>query len=213
MIMDLLKQELERLGPELKRFPWEDKKSYALFLAQVFHYVKHSSRIMSTVAAHLPQEMETMHTHLLKHTTEEMGHQFLARQDVKFLGFDLADFPELSTTKMFYEPQYYKAIYGNPIGFYGYALALEGTAVMLMRDIYEKCRAYYGEKGCNFLRVHAEEDVNHVESAVQLLEQLPAEAKAAIAANLKQSVDTMLIMLQEMKQVGGTGEFLERKAA
>ncbi len=213
MIMELLKTELHRLEPELSRFPWENRKSYALFLAQVFHYVKHSSRIMSTVAAHLPQEMESMHIALLKHTTEEMGHQFLAKQDVKFLGYDLADFPELSTTKMFYEPQYYKAIYGNAIGFYGYALALEGTAVILMRAVYEKCRDLYGEKGCNFLRVHAEEDVKHVDSAIKLLEQLPAEAKASIADNLKQSVDTMVYMLIEMRAVGENLTVPEKKAA
>lgn len=200
MIMDTFTKEFTRLEPVIMGFPWQDKKAYAIFLAQVYHFVKHSSRIMSTVAAHLPQEMEAMHTQLLKHATEEMGHQFLAKQDLKFMGYRLEDLPELSSTRMFYEPQYFKASYGNPIGFYGYALALEGTAVMRLKQIYSKCKELYGEKACNFLRVHAEEDENHVEQAIKMLDQLPAPAIQSIEVNLNQSIDAIVLMFAEMKQ-------------
>lgn len=213
MIMDTFQKEFTRLEPVIMGYPWDDKKAYAIFLAQVFHFVKHSSRIMSTVAAHLPQEMEQMHTQLLKHATEEMGHQFLAKQDLKYLGHPLEGLPELASTRMFYEPQYFKAIHGNPIGFYGYALALEGTAVMRLKQIYSRCKELYGEKACNFLRVHAEEDENHVEAVIKLLEQLPPPAIQSIEVNLSQSIDAIVLMFAEMKKASAAIGDAVKKAA
>ena len=198
MIFQKFEEEFSKFDPIFMGIPWQDKGVYGAFLTQVFHFVKHSSRIMATVASHLSQEQEEIHTQLMKHANEEKGHQFLAKQDLKVLGYNLEDFPEFHSTKMFYETQYYKACYQNPIGFYGYALALEGTAVKRLHEIYKKCKAVYGEKACNFLRVHAEEDDEHVKNFLRLVEKLPNSDVSAIESNLKQSLYAMTMMFREI---------------
>jgi thiaminase len=210
---EIFEREYKKVQPQFKDFPWQSKEAYALWLSQIYYYVNHSSRIMALVAGRLPAQHEKIHTQVLKHAQEEAGHQFLAKQDLKNLGFDVQDFPEMNSTRMFYEPQYYKALFENALGFYGYALALEGMAVKELKEIHEKCRLLYGEKACNFIRVHAHDDVDHVEEALKMLDQLPAADQIFVEKNLSQSINAFGLMMSEIAQTATTSTSEENVAA
>jgi hypothetical protein len=91
--------------PTLVGFPWESKEAYIQILSQIYHYVKHSSRIMCAVASRLSLDQEPLHAFLVQHAKEEMGHHFLAKTDLRSLGKNIEDIPELVSTRMLYEPQ------------------------------------------------------------------------------------------------------------
>jgi len=190
--------EFSKIDSTIMNFPWEDKAAYAMFLAQVYHFVKNSSRIMTCVACRFDQDRELIHRNLIKHADEEAGHQFLAKKDLENLGYRLEEIPELYTTRQFYEPQYYKAMFHDPIGFYGYALALEGTAVKRGQEIYQRVRKAHGEGASLFWKVHVKDDQDHVGDALKMIDQLSDKEKDAIKDNLSQSVFGLGRMFEEI---------------
>ncbi|MCB0393581.1 MAG: iron-containing redox enzyme family protein [Bdellovibrionales bacterium] len=206
MIFDEFRREFKRLDPVFTDFEWGSKYKYALFLAQVFHFVKHSSRIMSAVASRLPHSHEKIHSMLLQHANEEKGHQFLAVTDLKALGYKVSDLPELNSTRCFYETQYCKALFGNPIAFYGYALTLEGTAVMRLKEVYSKCKEFHGDSASHFFKVHSVDDDQHVETAIRELDKLGDEDRAEIIQNLSQSTYAFIKMFEEINEVGAVAK-------
>ncbi|MCB9025344.1 MAG: iron-containing redox enzyme family protein [Bdellovibrionaceae bacterium] len=173
---------------------WEEPKAYANYLAQTFYYVSHSSRIMSIVAGHLPMSQEDTHKAILQHASEERGHQFAALKDLERMGFNLKHFPELPETRMFWEPQYFKAQF-SPLDFYGYALMLEGTAVLAGPKILEKIEKAHGPKPCGFIRLHCQEDPAHLENIFKLFDTYTSEQKLGIQKNCQQSFIAFTNML------------------
>ena len=165
---------------------WESPEGYANYLAQTYYYVSQSSRIMSIVAGYLPQEHEETHKTILQHASEERGHQFAALKDLERLGYKIENYPELAETRMFWEPQYYKA-QSSPLDFYGYALMLEGTAVLAGPKILSIVEKSHGNKSCGFLRLHCEEDPAHLDMLFNLFKKYNEIELAGIKENCEQS--------------------------
>ncbi|MCB0356844.1 MAG: iron-containing redox enzyme family protein [Bdellovibrionales bacterium] len=174
---------------------WDKKEGYIDYLAQTFYYVSHSSRIMSIVAGHLPEKHEETHKAILKHASEERGHQFAALKDLERLGAKIDQYPEHPETRMFWEPQYYKAQF-SPLDFYGYALMLEGTAVLAGRKILEKVEPAHGTKACGFLRLHCEEDPAHLDMLFNLFNKYNESELIGIRNNCHQSFKAYYNMLR-----------------
>jgi len=200
MIFDDFKKEYESFDPVWTNFDWANKEKYAMFITQVYHFVCQSSRLMSAVASKLPAKHERIHAVLLQHANEEKGHQFLAVSDLKAMGYTTESFPQLNSTRCFWETQYYKANYENPLSFYGYALALEGAAVMRLKEIYEKCSEAHGDKASRFFMVHMEDDIGHIEMTVRELDKLDEVEKDCIRQNLNQSIYSFTNMLNEIEE-------------
>ncbi|MCB0391407.1 MAG: iron-containing redox enzyme family protein [Bdellovibrionales bacterium] len=176
-------------------FNWANKESYGNYLAQTYYYVSHSSRIMSIVAGHMPAEHEETHKAILHHALEERGHQFAAKKDLERLGYKLSNFPELSETRMFWEPQYYKAQF-SPLDFYGYALMLEGTAVLLGPKILEIIENIHGTRVSGFIRLHCEEDPAHFDGLFKLFDKFNEQELSGIQINCEQSFKAFQNILQ-----------------
>lgn len=167
--------------------PWEDPAFYSQWLAQTTYFVSHSSRLLALCAAHCPMEKQNFHLRFLAHAAEEKGHEKMAQKDLSQLGYSLHDLPELSSTQSFYQPQYYWIQYKSPLAFLGYIFCLELLAKEVGPFIYKKVLDSYGGKAQLFIRVHAEEDEDHVEKAVELLQLLNEEEQQYALANLQQS--------------------------
>lgn len=184
-------------------FPWENPDCYAHWLAQTFYFTSHSTRLLSLAAARAPLNDNLTHSRFLEHIKEETGHENLALQDLKAMGRDIADYPEFAETKIFYNQQYFMIDRYGPHAFMGWILFLEGVASEVGPQIVEKCQAHH-KSHTRFLRVHAEEDQDHIKSAFELIEQTKAEENEMFEFNFVTSAQTYLKMFAKIQQkVGG----------
>jgi hypothetical protein len=179
--------QLGILGQGVRRFPWQAESAYAEFLAQTYYYVGHSTRLLAASAARLGVEDEKLHHRFLKHTAEERSHHLLASHDLDKLGYALANFPELPTTAAMYECQYFRIEHRDPTALFGYILALEGLSVAYGREVYESALKGFNERACTFLKVHVEEDIEHLETAFSYIETLSETKQMLIRQNLVHS--------------------------
>jgi hypothetical protein len=171
-----------------RTFPWEDRFAYAEYLAQTYHYVCHSTRLLAAAAALFGVEREKLHNRFLKHAAEERSHHLLAARDLVKLRFSLDDFPELPSTKAFYEPQYYRIEHVSPLAMFGYILALEGSAVAYGPFAYQVARKAHGEAPTAFLRVHSDEDPGHLETAFAMIRALSPDEQRLVYDNTRFSL-------------------------
>ena len=196
-----IKTELDRclglLEQSFDRFPFTVPTMYAGWLAQTYYYVRHSTRLLAAAAArfeHAPLG-DALHQRFAKHMSEEKQHEQLCLHDLKVLGWSIADLPEHATTRMFYEPQYYKIEHQHPVAFLGYILPLEAIAISRCGKVQAIVAGAFGEKCTSFLRVHAADDPDHLEKALRAAEQVPRELRPLVVQNLEQTTHGYLGIL------------------
>jgi thiaminase len=184
----------QRILTELARFDraatvaWDDKATYAEYLAQTYYYVCHSTRLLASAGARFGVDREKLHTRFLKHAAEERSHHVLAERDLAKLGYSLSDFPELPETCAFYETQYYRIEHVSPIAMFGYILALEGSAVIYGPAAYAAAKKAHGDPPTAFLRVHAEEDPSHLDTAFAMIDPLSESEQRLVLDNARFSL-------------------------
>lgn len=196
-VRERLRFTASALARQAQAFPWEDAAAYGDFLAQTYYYVCHSTRLLAWSAARFTPTQEKLHWRFLAHCREEGGHQQLAKKDLESLGFTLADFPERAATRSFYEIQYAKSLHSDPTALLGYVLALETFAAASGPWIYARAKASHGEKCGAFLKVHSEDDPEHVAKALQALEGLDERQLEIIEQNIEQSGELYRAILME----------------
>jgi thiaminase len=184
-----LETSVADLTRAIDRFPWENKAVYADWLAQTYYYVRHSTRLLAASAARFPYDPRgnTLHHRFGAHMAEENKHELLCTHDLKVLGDSIDAHPEHASTRMFYEPQYFKIEHQDPIVLFGYILPLEAIAPLQGKLVEQKVTAKFGPKCASFLKVHAEEDVDHLEKALAMLAEVDEERKRLIVENLEQT--------------------------
>ncbi|HET8935119.1 MAG TPA: iron-containing redox enzyme family protein [Polyangiales bacterium] len=199
-----MKHTIESVSHEvaqaLLRFPWEHKQAYAAWLAQTYFYVRHSTRLLAAAAARfsLDNRGNAFHVRFGTHIGEEKSHEKLALHDMKQLGANIQSMRELSSTRMFYETQYYKINYVDPFALYGYILMLEATGPVCGGEIVARVTRAHGPKCATFLVLHAEEDVDHVQRALAMVAELDPVTHEIVLQNLHQSATAYRLMLEEI---------------
>jgi hypothetical protein len=182
----------------MNAFPWEDRGAYSAWLAQTFHYVSFSSRIISMAAAFTPLDEPQLHSRFVNHSAEESNHEILAKRDLEALGGKIEDYPLFSSTRALYQSQYYYAQVEGAASLMGYFISLEGLALHCAKTASERVlKATQNPKTINFLRVHAEDDIEHVDKALKALEKFKPESLRAVAVNLENTRMFYSRMLQE----------------
>lgn len=202
---------VDYMSKAFKQYPWENKLAYAEFLAQTYYYVCHSVRLLCASAGRLPQEDQEIFKRFIKHMQEENSHELLCIRDLQKLGFNINDFSELAQTRTFYEVQYYKIEHLDPLALMGYILALETMAGRELKSTKEKLTQLYGKEAVKFIQVHADEDPDHIEKALNLIEKLDQRRLKIIDQNLEQTALSYVEMLQAAKVRGYVND--ERKIA
>lgn len=199
-----MKQLLERCTLQMKtageKFPWTSRRAYGDWLAQTYYYVRHSTRLLAAAAARFPldERGSALHYRFAAHIGEEKRHEQLALHDLQQLGFTLAEFGERHTTRMFYEPQYFKVEHQAPSVLFGYILPLEAIAATQGKFISAAVSQAFGPKCDAFLKVHGEDDVEHLEKALRILETVPADEQELVSQNLSQSTFAYCQILEEI---------------
>lgn len=202
--MKLLKYSDKTLKDYSINFPWQDEEVYATYIAQTYYYVSHSTRLLAASAARMGNDQEILHKRFLSHADEESTHQFLALHDLKALNKDINDYPELPETSAFYESQYYKINYRDPTALLGYILVLESFAVADGSRIYKLLSDKFGKKASTFMKVHSEEDPDHVEKALKVLDHLNEKQLKLVEQNIEQTLKGFIYMLEASKNYAKT---------
>jgi pyrroloquinoline quinone (PQQ) biosynthesis protein C len=130
---------------------------------------------------------------------EEDRHEKLASKDLENIGLSLDDFPELSITKAFWETQYYKIDQSSGISLLGYILYLEAIAVHCFDASFEVVQKEYGSKGSSFMRVHIDEDPEHVKHAIESIDSLSDHERELVWENFYQTADLYHHMLLKVQ--------------
>jgi thiaminase len=199
-----MKKLLERCTAQLQstasEFPWADRRAYGDWLAQTYHYVRHSTRLLATAAARFAQDErgDALHYRFATHIAEEKKHEQLAIHDLKRLGLALAQFPERHATRMFYEPQYYKIEHQTPAALFGYILPLEAIGPAYGKQVCALVTSAFGERCDAFLRVHANEDEDHIEKALRLIDSVPDREREVLVENLEQTTFAYRALLRDI---------------
>jgi hypothetical protein len=189
----------EVLAAWAEKFPWEDRQAYAQWLAQTYYFVKHTTVFLTLTAAKFGVRNGDAHKGTLKHLREETGHEKLALNDLRNLGYDVADIPELLETSVLYQTQYYWIECFGPISHAGYALMLEGVAALHGEKILKRIEAAHGKNTGSFLRVHVIADDDHFDDGLERLAFAPDADVQAVIGNLTQSAALYLNLLETIQ--------------
>lgn len=195
--MKQYKEHLELMEKTLLDTNLEDKEVYANFLAQTYYYVRYSTRMLAAAAANMSFEDNKHYKRFIDHISEESFHEKLAESDLKKLGKSLSTYKELPETSMLWETQFYKIDHKDPLSLMGYIIALEYFAVIAFPKVLEKLTTQYGT-ATSFVKLHAEEDVDHIKKAIDLLADLSEDRKKAIYENVEQTAVAYSNMLKAL---------------
>lgn len=180
-------------------FQWEDKQSYAKWCAHTYYYVCHSTRLLAHGAARASLSTPSLHRRFVDHLSEEKGHEKLVLNDLKKLGFSISQFREMPETALFYQNQYYWLNYHGAVPFLGWILALEGAAVRTCGAAHARVIKAHGASAGVFLKLHSEEDIEHLEKAMDAIKDLSGDSLALISQNFEQSCELYFSVLKRIK--------------
>jgi hypothetical protein len=205
-------ESVEMLGKALVAFPWTDKNAYATWLGQTYYLVRHTTRLICVSAGKCALEDQELHDKSVWHLKEEWKHDDIALADLRFLGYDIAQIPELPQATAIYHSQYYYLDRFGPYAVLGYSYMLEGLAALKGAEVTAILTKAFGPKSCRFLKVHAEEDEGHVQAGLTFLEKLDEKTLGYIHRNMMHSRVAYPLMLQAAAAAGGGAGSIKRVA-
>lgn len=165
------------------------REDYVAFLGQAYHHVRHTVPLLMACGARLPARLEWLRTAIGEYIEEEMGHQEWVLDDLAACGADRAEaaasLPSLATELMV--SYAYDTIHrGNPVGFFGMVLVLEGTSVALATRAANTIQTSLDlpRNAFSYLLSHGDLDIEHVGFFEGLMDRLddPADQQAVIHA-------------------------------
>jgi hypothetical protein len=140
--------------------------AYAQYMADVYCYAQHSSQVIAAAGSRMVLSHPQLADYMFEHSREELGHDQWAMQDLLDLGLSSSRIEKLVPS----EPcqrmiaiEYYFAHHANPVGLFGWMLALEGLGGAIGGSIasgVDECLGL-GGKGTYFLRGHGHADSHH----------------------------------------------------
>jgi thiaminase len=199
-----MREHVERCTAEMRAamegFPWRRRECYAEWLAQTYFYVRHSTRLLAASAARFPfgELGDSLHYRFAAHINEEKRHEQLCLHDLKQLGLSLAQFRERHSTRTFYETQYYKIEHESPSTLFGYIVALEAFGPAYGPYIVAEVTAEFGDKCAAFIKLHADEDEDHIEKALKMIAVVTPNERELVLQNLEQTTYAYRAMLAEI---------------
>ncbi len=141
---------------------------YLDFLTQAFHHVKHTVPLMMACGARLTDDYEWLRERIVHYIGDEYGHHEWILNDIAASGGD-REAARTSTpalpTRLMVSYAYDVVARGNPAGFFGMVLVLEGTSVELASAAAHQIGISLGlpKKAFSYLTSHGALDIEHSE--------------------------------------------------
>jgi pyrroloquinoline quinone (PQQ) biosynthesis protein C len=156
------------------------RDDYIAFLTQAFHHVRHTVPLLMACGARLPARLEWLRTAVGEYIEEEMGHHEWILDDLVACGADreqIAGSLPAEATEVMVAYAYDTISRGNPVGFFGMVLVLEGTSVALATRAAETIETTLGlpRNAFSYLRSHGDLDIEHIAVYEGLMNRLDDE--------------------------------------
>jgi thiaminase len=143
------------------------RDGYRAFLTEAYHHVKHTVPLLMACGARLPERLEWLRHGVAAYIDEEYGHEQWILGDLTEAGFDAADAragrpaPE---TELMVSYAYDTVQRGNPVGFFGMVLVLEGTSAAIATRAAEiiAARLDLPKRAFTYLSSHGALDQEHM---------------------------------------------------
>ena len=166
-----------------------DRGDYLAFLQQAYHHVRHTVPLLMACGARLPARLEWLRAAIGEYIEEEMGHQEWVLDDIAGAGGDrsaAATSEPALATELMVSYAYDTIQRGNPVGFFGMVLVLEGTSVALATQAANSLQASLDlpRNAFSYLLSHGDLDIEHVGFFRSLMDTLddPSDQQAVIHA-------------------------------
>jgi len=155
-------------------------ESYQAFLGQAYHHVKHTVPLLMACGGRLPERLEWLRVALGEYIEEEMGHQEWVLNDIEVTGVDkelVRKALPLAETELMVSYAYDTVMRGNPVGFFGMVLVLEGTSVALATHAAENIQKTLAlpKEAFSYLSSHGSLDAGHIDFYEGLMNKLDDE--------------------------------------
>jgi pyrroloquinoline quinone (PQQ) biosynthesis protein C len=167
------------------------RDDYLAFLIQAYHHVKHTVPLLMACGARLPERLEWLRTAMGEYIEEEVGHQEWILNDIAACGGDPEQVrrsrPDFATELMV-AYAYDTIARGNPVGFLGMVLVLEGTSTAVATRAARALKASLRlpDKAFVYLTSHGALDVGHTAFYACLVNRLEtAQDRAALIHSAK----------------------------
>lgn len=194
-----LQRQLSKIERTYEHINFANKEVYAHWLSQTYFFVRHSTRLLNLSSGLTPFELNFYHLRANDHAREEKNHEKMLIMDLTELGYDINTFEESPIIKAFYQTQYYAIEHIHPLGFIGYIYLLESLPLELGKTLLKVIEPVHGKKATTFLRVHTQEDEDHIQSLLKLIDNLPKELVKEIEQNLILSGTLYNSFFEELK--------------
>tara|TARA_R110000868_G_scaffold407454_1_gene688912 strand:- start:2785 stop:3483 length:699 start_codon:yes stop_codon:yes gene_type:complete len=167
-----LEYEMENLSrsPNLEKVlepGFVDKRLYAMYLCETYHYTLHNARNQALVATRRDTSNIHYMKYCLKHALEETGHEMMALHDLKNLGFEVHQdsLPKpLMTTETLVAYLYHISEHFSPVARLGYSYWAE-RSYEFIQPLLAMLSDGIGvpKKAMTFFNEHSEIDAKHAE--------------------------------------------------
>lgn len=153
------------------------REAYIAFLAEAYHHVKHTVPLLMSCGARLPERYEWLREAVAEYIEEEIGHQEWILNDIKACGADAEAVrhgqPGIATELMV-AYAYDTIARGNPLGFFGMVLVLEGTSVEMATRAGKALQTSLGlgNDAFTYLTSHGSLDVGHTDFYASLINRI-----------------------------------------
>jgi pyrroloquinoline quinone (PQQ) biosynthesis protein C len=153
------------------------RADYAKFLTEAWHHVRHTTPLLMSCGGRLPARLEWLRNAIAEYIAEELGHQEWILDDLRAMGHDadaaVAAGPS-AATELMVAYAYDTIARGNPVGFFGMVLVLEGTSVALATRAAATIETSLGlpRSAFSYLRSHGDLDIEHTGFYARLMNQL-----------------------------------------
>jgi thiaminase len=160
------------------------RDSYRAFLTEAYHHVKHTVPLLMSCGARLPARLEWLRHGVVEYIEEEYGHEQWILGDLTEAGFDAVaarDGAPSPATELMVSYAYDTVQRGNPVGFFGMVLVLEGTSAAIATRAAEiiAARLELPRKAFTYLLSHGALDQEHVGHFDALVDRLDEAADRA----------------------------------
>ena len=153
----------------------KDRRVYALYLTQVYHYAWHTARNQALVAVNPTNKDIHYMQFCLEHALEETGHELMALHDLRSMGIVIDDPerqmpPALPATRLLIAYLYNVAQQGNPLQRLGYSFWAE-TSYAHIREFMDALseNMQLDKKQMTFFYSHSAIDDKHAKDVENIL--------------------------------------------
>jgi hypothetical protein len=162
------------------------RETYAAFLVEAYHHVKHTVPLLMACGSRLPERLEWLREGVADYIAEEYGHEQWILNDLEAAGFG-REAAEMRgpgfATELMVSYAYDTVMRKNPVGFFGMVFVLEGTSVAIASRAAEiiMARLALPRRAFTYLTSHGALDTEHIGGFERLVDRLDDEGdKAAI---------------------------------